>query len=236
MARLPRFDLPGIAQHVVQRGNNKQPCFFRRRDFQHYLHCLGRHSAGFDCEVHAYVLMTNHVHLLLTPRSRGCIPRLMQAVGRDYGRFVNLSLGRPGSLWEGRYKACLVDSERYALACYRYIEKNPVRAGMVDHPRDYPWSSFGGNALGHPDLLLTPHAAYEALASSPSERPRRYREWALAGMPQEELDAIRLDSRKERALGSDEFRTKVASLLGRPAAILKPGPKPRREVTEKLLL
>jgi putative transposase len=166
----------------------------------------------------------------------------MQSLGRDYGRFVNLSLGRTGSLWEGRYKANLVDSSGYALACYRYIELNPVRAGMVSHPADYPWSSFHFNALGRTGRVLSPHPAYESLAIEASSRAGRYLDWVSSGIAQSELDAIRLYSQKQRAWGSAEFRAGLEARLGWPMDILKPGPKPRSgethdsNVTEELLL
>ena len=140
MPRMKRLDLAGVAQHVVQRGNDRQPCFFRTGDYEHYLHNLRESCLRYACRVHAYVLMTNHAHLLMTPEAPGAISRVMQALGRGYVRHVNDTLGRSGTLWEGRYKASLVDSERYLMACYRYIELNPVRAAMVSEAGDYIWS------------------------------------------------------------------------------------------------
>lgn len=145
MARQPRFDLPGIPQHVVQRGNNRLPCFLDDEDRQRYLQCLLQALDRFGCRLHAYVLMSNHVHLLLTPGEAGALSRLMHTFARNYAGLFNGRHGRTGTLWEGRYKACLVDSGPYFLACSRYIELNPVRAWMVARPGDYPWSSYGAH-------------------------------------------------------------------------------------------
>ncbi|WP_341777567.1 transposase [Luteimonas aestuarii] len=146
MARQPRFDLAGVPQHVVQRGNNRLPCFLDDDDRQRYLQCLRQGLARFDCQLHAYVLMSNHVHLLLTPASAGAVSRLMHTFARNYTGLFNGRHGRTGTLWEGRFKACLVDSDPCFPACSRYIEHNPVRAWMVARPADYPWSSHGGTA------------------------------------------------------------------------------------------
>jgi putative transposase len=148
MARKPRIALAGYAQHVVQRGNNRQATFFAEADYRYYLDCLAEASAKYDCALHAYVLMTNHVHLLVTPNQTDGIARMMQSVGRRYVQYVNYCNKRSGTLWEGRYKASLVQSERYLLVCSRYIELNPVRAGMVTRPEAYRWSSYRANALG----------------------------------------------------------------------------------------
>jgi putative transposase len=146
MARLPRIDLPGVPQHVVQRGNNRLPCFLDDGDRLRYVHLLADALVRFACELHAYVLMDNHVHLLLTPRSPGAVSRLMHTFSRNYVGLFNARHGRTGTLWEGRYKACLVDSEAYVLVCSRYIELNPVRAAMVEAPGQYRWSSHGALA------------------------------------------------------------------------------------------
>ena len=154
MARKPRFNLPGVPQHVIQRGNNRESCFFDAEDYRCYLDALGHASKQCGCAVHAYILMTNHVHLLVTQERRDGVSAMMQSLGRRYVRYINDRHRRTGTLWEGRYKAALVDSERYLLACYRYIELNPVRAGMVELPGRYPWSSYRYNALGMPDSLV----------------------------------------------------------------------------------
>ena len=225
MARRPRFDLPGFPQHVVQRGNDRKPCFFADIDRHRYLDDLRHLALELDCPVHAYVLMTNHVHLLLTPRQPRALPRLMQALGRRYVRYVNDRYLRTGTLWEGRYKACLLDDDAHLLNCYRYIELNPVRAGMVADPADYPWSSHGANALGKPDPLVQPHTRYLALAGEPPQRRQTYRSLVLAGLEPAELERIRRAVQGQQALGDHRFRYEIEYQLSRrvgPAPIGRP--------------
>lgn len=150
MARLPRYFLPGQPQHVIQRGNNRNIIFAGENDYRFYLECLADASGKHSCDIHAYVLMTNHVHLLLTPHHKDSIAKTLQSVGRRYVQYFNHVYQRTGTLWEGRYKATLIDSEAYLLTCYRYIELNPVRAGLVSHPREYPWSSYRLHGEGKP--------------------------------------------------------------------------------------
>lgn len=223
MPRAARLDVAGVAQHVVQRGNDRQACFFREADYVRYLQDLREASLKFDCLVHAYVLMTNHVHLLVTPIEAGNVGRLMQAVGRRYVRYINDTLARTGTLWEGRYKSCLVDSERYVLACYRYIELNPVRAGMVLDPGDYRWSSYRRNALGDHDPLLASHPVYEQIAHESGERQLGYRELVAQGIDDEGLDALRLYVQRQRALGSPRFQGQIERQLERRAGLGRPG-------------
>ncbi len=147
MPRQQRYRLPGVPQHVIQRGNNRQVTFFDNMDYRKYLDCLETAGDKYDCAIHAYVLMTNHVHLLMTPSEPDSISKVMQSVGRQYVQYINWSYKRTGTLWEGRYKASPIESERYLLTCYRYIELNPVRAGMVASPADYAWSSYRHNAF-----------------------------------------------------------------------------------------
>ena len=156
MARLPRFVLPGHPQHVIQRGNNRNVIFASEDDFHFYLDCLKTACKSHDVQVHAYVLMTNHVHLLMTPQTECGLAKVMQSVGRRYVQYFNWNYKRTGTLWEGRYKATLIDTKRYLLTCYRYIELNPVRANMVTQPEAYRWSSFRFNAHVIPDDLVTP--------------------------------------------------------------------------------
>lgn len=230
MPRIRRLDLEGVAQHVIQRGNDRQPCFFRESDYRRYLQDLREAALKFDCRVHAYVLMTNHVHLLVTPGGVGMVARMMQAVGRRYVRYVNDSLGRTGTLWEGRYRSCLVDTDGYLLGCYRYIELNPVRAGMVVAPGEYRWSSFGSNGLGKADPLIRPHPLYEMISREPGVRRLLYRELVAQGTDDEQLQAIRLYVQRQRALGSDRFQAAIERQLNRRAGIGKPG-RPRKQPT-----
>ena len=175
MARKPRFNIPGMPQHVIQRGNNRNACFYDESDYRFYLECLAKASEKFDCDIHAYVLMTNHVHLLVTPHADYAVSQMMQSVGRRYVRYINRCYRRTGTLWEGRYKAALVDSERYLLMCSRYIELNPIRANIVDGPADYKWSSYRHNAFGELDDCVKAHPLYEALGADAESRQVAYR-------------------------------------------------------------
>lgn len=169
MARLPRLCLPGIPQHIIQRGTNRQACFASPEDFSAYAHWLVEYSQKYTVSIHAWVFMTNHVHLLVTPTSEGGVSKMMQSLGRHYVRYFNDTYRRTGTLWEGRFKSCVVDAENYLLICQRYIELNPVRAGMVESPEDYAWSSYSSNGLGRAAKLWTPHDAYLCLGTSPKK-------------------------------------------------------------------
>ena len=164
MPRTARFIVPDLTVHIVQRGHDKQRCFFDETDYRAYLDYLREFALKASCSVHAYCLMTNHVHLLVTPHSTNSCAKLMKNVGQHHVQRINSRRGRKGTLWEGRFYSCPVMTEAYALACYRYIELNPVRAGMVTHPSEYRWSSYGANAIGQRNEFLVPHAAYCALA------------------------------------------------------------------------
>lgn len=227
MPRLPRFNLPGVPQHIIQRGNNRQACFFTGDDYRFYLECLKAAAAREGCDIHAYVLMTNHVHVLATPRMDRAVSRMMQSVGRRYVQYVNYRYQRTGTLWEGRYKASLVESSAYLLSCYRYIEQNPVRAMyMVQHPGDYEWSSFQANAHGKGDAWLTPHPEYQALGKSRLERQQNYRELFSDVLDARLVGQIRESVNQGIVLGTDGFRADIESALsirarpgrrGRPA-------------------
>ncbi|MCX7513440.1 transposase [Frateuria hangzhouensis] len=227
MPRQPRLDLPGIPQHVVQRGNDRQPCFFEEADFLRYLQELKELALRQHCAVHAYVLMTNHVHLLLTPSAAGQVAALMQALGRRYVRYVNDRHHRTGTLWEGSYKACLVDRESYLLHCYRYIELNPVRARMVDDPGGYRWSSYAANAHGTADPVVMPHPMFLALGRDAACRHMAYRELVRQAIADDDLAAIRLHVQRQHALGTDRFRAAIEAQLGRRAGPAKIG-RPRK--------
>jgi putative transposase len=223
MARLPRSFAEGEVQHVIQRGNNREATFASDQDFVLYLECLLRASQEHGVAVHAYILMTNHVHLLVTPQHEHSLPKTMQSVGRRYVQHFNYAHQRTGTLWEGRYRATLVHAERYLLTCMRYIELNPVRAAMVQHPADYLWSSYRANAQGQPDALVTPHEVYRRLARSSEERLSAYRQLFRAQISKEDLDALRESTHKGWALGNDRFRARVERLSGRRAAPLPRG-------------
>jgi len=227
MPHRPRLDPPGIPRHIVQRGNDRQPCFFQEADYLCYLQELRELAVRQHCVVHAYVLMTNHVHLLLTPAEAGQVAALMQALGRRYVRYVNDRYHRTGTLWEGRYKSCPVDRDSYLLCCYRYIELNPVRAHMVERPGDYRWSSHGANAYGRPDPLVAPHLGFLALGHDAESRQNAYRELLGQAIPDDDLTAMRVHLQRQHALGTGRFRAAIEAQLGRPAGPVKIG-RPRK--------
>jgi putative transposase len=222
MARLPRFVMPGYPQHVIQRGNNRQQILFEEEDYWFIWDKLGVAAEKFQCEIHAYVLMPNHFHLLLTPYLENGIGKLMQYVGRYYVQYFNGRHERRGTLWEGRYRATLVDPKDYLSAVAHYIESNPVRAGLVTVPAEYGWSSYGGNAEGIEDRLVTPHQEYERLGRSAKARRERYAEDAARPLDEALLKRIRDSTNKAWALGSPEFCQEIESLLNRRAL-----PRPR---------
>jgi putative transposase len=223
MARLPRLYLPGCSQHIIQRGNNREPCFFDEADYKAYLSFLKDAAEKYRVAVHAFVLMTNHVHLLVTPSDEYGVSRMMQAQGRKYVQYFNYTYARTGTLWEGRYKSTLVDAENYLLTVYRYIELNPVRAGMVVHASEYPWSSYQGNALGKSIQLLTPHELYIQLGKADEERQSAYRALFRGRMPGRDLTAIREATNKAWVLGSDRFRAQIEAKTGRRSTPLGRG-------------
>ncbi len=223
MPRQPRYRIPGMPQHVVQRGNDRQPTFYAAADHRVYKEHLLRAVAKHTCAIHAYVLMTNHVHLLVTPAEEDSLPRLMQALGRRYVRYINKTYGRTGTLWEGRYKACLIQADSHFLACQRYIELNPVRAGMVHDPGHYEHSSYPHNALGLADQLITPHAAYAALGPDPAARCARYRIMVQSEIEPEAIETIRRATESCRVLGNDRFRDEVEAILRRSVRPAVPG-------------
>ncbi len=218
MARQPRFFLPGHPQHVIQRGNNRDVIFVDSEDYEVYLETLGACCRRFGCAVHAYVCMTNHVHLLMTPATDTAISQVMQALGRKYVQYFNYRYQRTGTLWEGRFKASLIEAEAYLLTCYRYIELNPVRAAMVDHPAGYPWSSYHHNASGKADDLVAEHPLYGQLAADPRDRQAAYRALFSAHIPMGTVEVIRAAANKDWALGNNRFCERIESLLGRQAA------------------
>jgi putative transposase len=203
MPRTARTVLPGIALHIVQRGNNRNACFFSDGDRMAYLRLLLEYSRHARCSVHAYCLMTNHVHLLVTPSEPDGCGQFMKSVGQHYVEHVNRVHGRTGTLWEGRFKSSIAASAEYVLACYRYIELNPVRAGLSQHPRDYQWSSYGCNAQGRPDSLVAAHSVYARLEETPELRQRAYSGFFDVPLDGEILSEIRSALRTGRALGSE---------------------------------
>lgn len=227
MARLPRYFVKGQPLHVIQRGNNRERIFAIEDDYRFYLECLHEATQRQRLAIHAYVLMTNHVHLLATPATETSLPKTLQSVGRRYVQYFNYTYGRTGTLWEGRYRATLVDTKRYLLTCMRYIELNPVRARMVGHPREYPWSSYRTHAYGQADELVQDHELYERLGRSAKARQAAYRGLCRAPIPKVELTTIRESTNKAWVLGDDRFKKRVERLAGRQAAPLPKG-RPRK--------
>lgn len=215
MARLPRVVVAGHPLHVIQRGNNRQAIFFADQDYYRFHNDLRLASQRFDCVIHAYVYMTNHVHLLVTPGSRQGISRMMQSVGRRYVRYINSAYGRSGTLWEGRFKSAVIDSDQYLFACSRYIEMNPVRAGMVTLPQDHRWSSYHHNAMGRADSVISPHDLYQQLGPGPAERQTAYRGLFNEVLEENLLQALRKGTNDCTIVGSEEFETEIAAMLVR---------------------
>jgi putative transposase len=209
MARKPRVDLGGYTYHVTQRGNNREACFFAEEDYRFYLDCMKQSSDKYRVAVHAYVLMTNHVHLLVTTKQNGDLSRFMQHIGRRYVRHVNYAYKRSGTLWEGRFKSSVVDVEHYLLACYHYIELNPVRAGMTQRPSEYPWSSARWHGFGLEDEIVRDHPIYGALGFTREERSRAYRELFRTEMDEDLIHELGETFSQEKMLGGSRFLAQV---------------------------
>jgi putative transposase len=225
MAARPRLIYPDIAVHIVQRGHDRNPCFKCDADYLAYLGHLRHLLRRYGCQLHAYCLMTNHVHLLVTPKSARACGGLMRDLGRSYVRYFNNRHERSGTLWESRYRSCLVESARYVLACYRYIELNPVRAGMVTVPGAYPWSSHRTNSGTDEDASILAHAEYLALGRDPSTRTAAYLGLFDEGMDRELLESIREATFAGYPLASDAFKDTLLAQTGWQLGPRKPGPK-----------
>lgn len=214
MPRRPRLVLPDVPMHVIQRGNNRQACFVATEDYLRYLDWLGEYADRSGCRVHAYVLMTNHVHLLISAGRDGAPGEMMKALGQRYVQYFNRNHRRSGTLWEGRYRSCLTQAEAYLLACQRYIELNPVRARMVKHPADYRWSSYRANAQGEPDPLVHPHDVYRELGRDSADRRSSYRELFRDELEPGMIDQIRQATNGNYVLGRASFAGHVGAALG----------------------
>jgi putative transposase len=215
MARQPRLELPGVPLHVIQRGNNRGLCFLDDADRRLYLRCMSDASVRHKCAIHAYVLMPNHVHLLVTPQATGGVAAMMQDVGRRYVRIYNDEHDRTGTLWEGRYKSSLVDTETYLMTCHRYIELNPVRAGLVEDPRTYRWSSHRHYVLGVDDPLVARHPIFNRLGDNPMNRREAFKELFREAIEKDLIERIRATTNQGWALGSDAFLDQVENISGR---------------------
>jgi putative transposase len=230
MPRRARLSVAGIPHHVLQRGNNGQDCFLAEQDYEFYLQYLKTASLRYACAIHAYVLMPNHVHLLVSPGTQDAISLLMRQLGSRYVQYVNRAHGRTGTLWEGRFRSSLLDSERYLLPSHHYIESNPVRAGIAVAPGEYAWSSYRHHAYGLEDAAIADHRIYLALGATGIERQRAYREGFRS--PAEAEGEIRKSVRGGLVLGEDSFKDEIERVLARP---VRPGKIGRpRKLLERL--
>ena len=232
MARLPRYVIPNQPQHIIQRGNNRQVIFAADADYQFFRDALVDAAAKHGLKIHAYVWMTNHIHLLATPQLGDSISKVFQSVGRKYVQYFNFTYRRSGTLWEGRYRATIVDSEQYLLKLMRYIELNPVRANMAGHPAAYPWSSYAYNAEGKSGLnydWLVPHDEYLQLGINSAETQEAYRQLFNAELDSNDLSLIREYTHKGWALGGSRFIDEIERLGSRQAASKGLG-RPKKEI------
>lgn len=231
MPRRARLAVPGIPWHIIQRGNNRGTCFITDVDCENYLSILNDQAMQYGCAVHAYVLMANHIHLLLTPAEVDSAAQLMKHLGQRYAQYVNRTYKRTGTLWDGRFRSCLTQNEEYVLACYRYIELNPVRRNMVKQPADFRWSSYHANADGRTSnaIQLTPHAEYLRLGTSIGSCQKAYRSLFRSNLNPERINEIRNATNGNFVLGDKQFQKHIAEILkrrvtpgksGRPSRII----------------
>lgn len=223
MPKQPRLNPVEQPQHIIQRGNNRQACFASKQDYIVYLHWLKEAASQYQVSIHAWVLMTNHVHLLATPHQEFAVSKMMQSIGRRYVQYFNTTYQRSGTLWEGRFKSCLIDSENYLLQCSRYIELNPVRANLVAAAQDYRWSSYHANALGIESSLRTPHPIYLNLASTSLERCQIYRTFFDGAQDEKFVANLRAATNRGFLIGSDRFKVQIEQLTQRRLAPKKLG-------------
>ncbi len=228
MPRRPRIIVPGTPLHIIQRGNNRQACFFADKDYLFYLDWLKQYAKSSKCVVHAYVLMTNHAHLLLTPKKADSAGYLMKRLGQRYVQYVNRTYQRSGTLWEGRFRSCIVQQETYLFTCQQYIEMNPARARVVEHPGEYRWSSYRSNAGGEKSALIKPHSLYKKLGKTKKERLKAYQELFGHELDTVEMDNIRKTTNGGFALGDNGFHVEMSARLGRPVTPGKAG-RPRKK-------
>ena len=226
MARLPRYAIKNQPQHIIQRGRNGQQIFFEEQDYQYFYDCLEAAAYNYQLKIHAYVLMPSHVHLLATPGNTDSISRATQSIGRNYVQYFNECIGGSGTIWEGRYRATVVDSKNYLLTCSRYVELNPVRGGLVKKPSDYRWSSYAHNALGKTEEMISAHREYLKLGNNNKQRANAYRALFKQGLSDQTVELITETALKGWVLGDSRFARKIEKLSGRRALQLPKG-RPR---------
>lgn len=213
MPRRPRIVFNNSTVHLVQRGNNRSACFFADEDYTFYLDQLALACKTHAIDLHAYVLMSNHVHLLLSAADGQAPSRMMKQLGQRYVQYINRTYRRSGTLWEGRFRSCILGEENYVMGCYRYIELNPVRAGTVEHPGDYRWSSYHANALDESSPLLVPHPFMQALGVNELEKKNAYRELFSHHLDNGLMDEIRSTTNGNLVLGSERFQRQIGDAL-----------------------
>ncbi len=229
MPRRSRIIVPNIPLHIIQRGNNQQACFFADEDYLFYLDCLKEYACSSKCLIHAYVLMTNHVHLLITPKKTDSAGDLMKRLGQRYVQYINRTYKRSGTLWEGRFRSAIIEQEAYLFTCQRYIEMNPVRAGMVKEPGEYRWTSYHVNGQGEKSDLITHHFFYHGLGQTEAERQTSYKELFDHELESGEIEKIRKATNGNFALGTDRFKEEISEMLGRRVSPGKAG-RPRKKI------
>lgn len=231
MPRRSRIIIPGIPLHIIQRGNNRQACFYADDDYLFYLDWLKELAKLSKCFVHAFALMTNHVHLLITPKNADSAGTLMKRLGQRYVQYINRTYKRSGTLWEGRFRSCIIQEQEYLFLCQRYIEMNPVRAGIVQHPGEYRWSSYGFNGQGEKSNLIQPHFLYKKLGRSSEERQQSYRDLFRCELKSGEIDKIRKATNGNYACGDNRFNTEISEMLGRRVTPGKAG-RPKKKLQQ----
>ena len=229
MPRHGRYFLKGQPLHLIQRGNDREPVFFQEDDYELYRRWLQQAAEEYGAKIDAYVLMTNHVHLLITPEDEESVPRTMQSLGRRYVRYVNTAYGRTGTLWEGRYRAAPIDSDEYFFSCCVYIELNPVRAKMVSHPRHYAWSSYRAHAEGREDPLVREPDLFNRLGRTRQARQEAYRQLFKRPLAEPFVEALRNATNGGWALGNDKFKRHIARALKRRVTPLPRGRPPKKK-------
>lgn len=234
MARLPRLNVPGYPVHAVIRGNDRQDIFRSQGDRVFFHRCLVEASRRHGAGIHAYVFMSNHIHLVATASHPNSLARAIQSLGRRYVSYFNYLYSRTGTLWEGRFRSSLVETDRYLLACYRYVEMNPVRAGMVRAPADFPWSSYRCNAMGASDDLVTPHPLFLALSDDEKGRQIAYRNLFDHDIGETDVNLIRYALNKGWALGGDLFCAKLEEVSGRRSSPVKRGRRSKKKPHSEL--
>lgn len=229
MPRHPRLVLIGYPHHIILRGNNRSAIFYNDADKHFFIAYLLGAKGKTNSKIYAYCLMTNHVHLLIEPTDEHGLGNMIQSLGRKYVRYINQTYGRTGTLWEGRFKSSPVSKDAYFLACCRYIELNPVRAGMVKQPKDYVWSSYNFRAEGKRDKVLDEDPIYKSLGKTAEERQSKYKEWFRKSISEDELNLIRLATQKGGVIGNREFLDKISKSLGK-SVTLRPRGRPRKSL------